>query len=135
MFEDCSALDYHGLVSYERVKEVIAGSLLVFHTESTDPFYVRDICHGFTTKIADSLASGTCFCIFAPETLSCTKYIIENKCGCVITDHTQLEEKLSEIITDKKLRQEYINNALNLVDKNHNLQKNQTRFEEIINNL
>ncbi len=134
-FENCSALNYCGLVSYERVKEVNAESLLVFHTESDNPFFVKDIRHGFTTKIADSLASGTCFCIFAPETLSCTKYIKENNCGCVITDEALLEEKLREIISNEGLRQEYINNALEVVNKNHNLQKNQAKFEKIINNL
>ena len=134
-FENCKAINYCGLVGYERVKEVIADSLLVFHTESTDPFYVKDIRHGFSTKIADSLASGTCFCIFAPETISCTKYVIENKCGCVITDDLQLEEKLREIISNNDLRQEYISNALEIVNKNHNLKINQAKFAEIINNL
>ena len=134
-FENCDAINYCGVVSYESVKEIIANSILVFHTESTNPFYVRDIRHGFTTKIADSLASGTCFCIFAPKTLSCTKYIAENNCGCVITDETLLEEKLNEIISNKTLRELYINNALKVVERNHNLQKNQAKFEEIINNL
>lgn len=134
-FDNCNSLNYCGLVSYERVKEVIAESLLVFHTESEDPFYVKDIRHGFTTKIADSLASGTCFVIFAPGTLSCTKYVKENNCGCVITEESELECKLREIIEDKTLRENYINNALNIVEKNHRAQKNQAKMVEIINNL
>lgn len=134
-FENCGALNYCGMVSYDKVKEVISKSLLVFHTESQDPFYVRDIRHGFSTKIADSLASGTCFCIFAPETLSCTKYIIENECGCAITDESQLEIKLKEVILNKDIRERYISNALKVVNKNHNLKKNQTEFAKIINNL
>ncbi len=134
-FENCKALNYCGLVSYDKVKEIISESMLVFHTESTDAFYCKDIRHGFSTKIADSLASGTCFVIFAPEMLSCTKYVKENNCGCVITNEAELEEKLSEVIQNRDLRETYINNALEIVEKNHNFEKNKARFAEIINNL
>lgn len=134
-FENCKALNYCGLVSYDKVKEVIAESMLVFHTESDNAFYCKDIRHGFSTKIADSLASGTCFVIFAPEMLSCTKYVKENNCGCVITDETQLQEKLAEIIHNEDLRNTYISNALKIVEKNHNSQNNREKFAEIINNL
>ena len=134
-FENCEALNYCGLVSYDRVKEIIGESLLVFHTESTDEFYCKDVRHGFSTKIADSLASGTCFVIFAPEMLSCTKYVKENNCGCVITEESELEEKLKEIINNENLRNIYINNALKTVEKNHNSNKNREKFADIINNL
>lgn len=134
-FDACDALNYCGLVGYERVKEVIAESLLVFHTESTDPFYCRDIRHGFSTKIADSLASGTCFVIFAPEMLSCTRYIRQNECGCVITDEAELEAALKEIIGNRELREHYISNALKIVEKNHNLIKNRALMAELINGL
>lgn len=134
-FDACDALNYCGLVSYERVKEVMAESLLLFHTENTEPFYCKDIRHGFSTKIADCLASGTCFVLFAPAMLSCTKYVKENNCGCVITEELELDCKLREIIENKTLRENYINNALNTVEKNHDAQKNQAKMIEIINNL
>ena len=134
-FDSCKALSYCGLVGYEKVKEVIAESLLVFHTENFDPFYCKDIRHGFSTKIADSLASGTCFCIFAPEMLSCTKYVKENECGCVISREAELESKLKEIIEDKALREKYIANAINIVKKNHQASENREKMAEIINNL
>ena len=117
------------------VKQIIHESLLVFHTESDDEFYCKDICHGFSTKIADSLASGTCFVIYAPEMLSCTKYIKANNCGCVITNEEELEEKLSEVINSSELRETYIKNALEVVRKNHNSKKNKEKFAEIINSL
>lgn len=134
-FDQCDALNYCGLVSYEKVKEIIAESMLVFHTESTDPFYCKDIRHGFTTKIADSLASGTCFVIFAPETLSCTKYVKENNCGCVISSDSKLKDSLEELINNKNLQNIYIKNALEIVRKNHNPLKNKEKMSKIINNL
>lgn len=134
-FAECEALNYIGLVSYDKVKEVISESLLVFHTESTDTFYCKDIKHGFSTKIADSLASGTCFVIFAPEMLSCTKYIKNNNCGCVITEEDELKNSLKKIIEDEELRDLYIKNALKIVEKNHNSLKNKEKMAEIINSL
>lgn len=134
-FDECQAVNYCGLVTYERVKEVIAESMLVFHTESNDEFYCKDLCHGFSTKIADSLASGTCFCIFAPEMLSCTKYIKKNKCGCVISDEDKLEEDLRDLINNKNLREEYIKNALIMVEKNHQVNKNREKMIKLIEKL
>ena len=134
-FNNCPALNYKGLVSYERVEAVMGESLLLFHTESTDPFYCKDVCHGFSTKIADSLASGRCFVIFAPEMLSCTKYIKENECGVVITEEHELKRKIQEVLENDRLRTKCIKNALEVVEKNHRADTNKAKMEKIINDL
>ena len=132
-FDSCTAINYKGFISYDDVKRVIANSRLLFHTECTDPFYCKDVKYGFSTKIPDSLASGTCLVIFAPEMLACTKYVMQNECGCVITEETQLVEKLREVIFEEAKRDTYIKNALSIVEKNHNIEKNRKKMAEIIN--
>lgn len=134
-FEECSFINYKGFISYDEVQKTIKNSMLVFHTESFDEFYSKDICHGFSTKIADSLASGTCFVLFAPEHLSCSKYIREKDCGVFIGDEAQLKDKLREVIESEEKRNYYIERAIRVVQENHSAEKNRKRFSEIINNL
>ena len=58
---------------------------------------------------------------------------MQNECGCVITEETQLVEKLREVIFDEAKRDTYIKNALSIVEKNHNIEKNRKKMAEIIN--
>lgn len=134
-FADCRAIRYHGLVDYATVCQVMGESTLLFHTESFEKFYRQDIRHGFSTKIADSLASGTCFVIYAPPELSCTKYLKENACACVIDNEADLETKLREVIMSPELRRTYIERGKAVVLQNHNAEKNRKRMAEIINSL
>ncbi len=131
----CDSIRYHGVVSYDEVKAVIKNSMLVFHTESFEKFYSKDIKHGFSTKIPDSLACGTCFVLYAPQHITCAKYIGENDCGVLITDKSELVHKLSTAISDKELRSYYINNAIKVAAVNHNAEKNREKFASLINNL
>ena len=134
-FDSCNAINYKGLVSYDEVKKVIKNSMLVFHTESFESFYAKDICHGFSTKIADSLASGTCFVLFAPEHISCAKYVKEKDCAVLITDESELKDKLSEVISSKDKRSYYIEKAIEVAKENHNARKNREKFTALLNNL
>lgn len=132
---ECAAIRYRGLVDYPTVRRVMGDSTLLFHAESFEEFYRRDIRHGFSTKIADSLASGSCFVIFAPPELSCTKYLKENECACVIDNEAELEDKLREVIGDRALRERYIARAIAVAEENHNARKNREKMVNIINNL
>ena len=131
----CKAVRYMGLVSYDEVKKAIQKSMLVFHTESFDKFYSKDIARGFSTKIADSLASGTCFVLYAPEHISCAKYLKQNDCAVVITSEAELKSKLAEIIQNKELRDYYINRSIEIAQTNHNAEKNREKFSCLINAL
>ncbi len=133
--EACPAISYRGLVDYTTVCRVMRESTLLFHAESFEDFYRKDIRHGFSTKIADSLASGSCFVIFAPAELSCTKYLAENGCACVITEESDLEPKLREVIESAALRTSLIERAKQVAEKNHNAEKNRAKMARILNEI
>lgn len=134
-FSACPAISYHGLVDYATVCRVMSESTLLFHAESFGDRFRAAVRHGFTTKIADSLASGSCFVIYAPPELSCTKYLKENVCACVIDSEADLEVKLREVIASPMLRRVYAERAKTVVERNHNAEKNRQRMAEIINSL
>lgn len=132
ILEECEAIRYHGPISYEEVMTRMQKSDLLVHVENFSSFYQWDLKHAFSTKIADCLSSGTCFFVYAPETIACTQYLKLNNAACVVTNKDQLKEHLRKLINDKSLRQKYVENALRLAAKNHNSDANIRAFKEIV---
>jgi len=128
----CNGIRLKGFVSYDEVIRVMKHSDLLVHAENFSEFYQWDLKHAFSTKIADSLASGTCLFVYAPENMACIKYLRENKSAYVITNKKDLNESLRKLMNDKNLRQSYIDNALKVVNNRHNADVNAENFKDIV---
>ncbi len=131
-FEECTAINYCGVVPYSEVVDIMHKSDLLVHGESFDEFTRWDLKYAFTTKIADSLSCGTCFFVYAPKELACTEYLLENECACVVTEKDKLKESLEKILTDEILRKKYIQNGLKIAGQNHDAKKNCEKFQKIL---
>lgn len=134
-FDDCKGIRYHGLIPYSEVKNVLYESDLIIHTESFDDFYKKDLEFAFSTKIADSLSCGTCFMIYAPENMACTKYLQENEAAYVVSEKYKLKDVLSEIVKNPGARNRYLPAAEALASKNHKADKNVEKFQSILRSL
>lgn len=126
---------YHGRVPYERVVEVVQNSDFLLHAESFDPAVSEKLRTAFTTKIGDSLASGNCFIVYAPEGLACVEYLKKHDCACVITDPDTLLDRLTQLINEESLQQRYIQNALTTASRNHNVRHNAETMREILHGV
>lgn len=131
-FESCRGIRYRGLVPYEEVKRIMLSSDLLVHVENFSDFYKRDSVYAFSTKIADSLASGVCFMLYAPSNLECYKYLEQNGAAYTAKDRDSLASTLAEIVRDEASRTKYIQAAIELVKKNHDPKKNTNHFQSII---
>lgn len=131
-FEACPGINYKGFVSYEQVKEVMRDSDVLVHTENFNDYYRLDLKYAFSTKIADSLASGTCFLLYAPEEIAASQYLINNEAAYVVSKKEALKTTLSTLINDPTTRTRYLSNAQNLVKKNHVADKNSATFQKIL---
>ena len=123
---------YHGVVGYDKVVKVIENSDFLFHAESFDEFIVKDLETAFSTKISDSLASGRCFVLYADESLTCSRYLIENECACVITHPGELLEKLKELIENESFQHKITENAIRIAAVNHDVLKNSKEFQNVL---
>lgn len=130
--ESCPGIRYHGLVPYEDVKRIMYSSDLLVHVENFSDFYKKDSIYAFSTKIADSLASGVCFLLYAPSNLECYKYLEQNGAAYTAKDRDSLASTLAEIVRDEASRTKYIQAAIELVKKNHDPKKNTNHFQSII---
>ena len=110
---------FHGSVSAEKVKEIMAESLAVIHTESFGIVQRNAVKYSVSTKIADSLMSGTCIFAFGPPEIASMQYLSENNAAITVFDEKELSDKLRALLSDEKLRENVSASAKNLAKKNH----------------
>ena len=131
-FSSCNGISYKGFVNYDMVVEVMQSSTLLVHTENFSEFYKEDLKYAFSTKIADTMACGTCLFYYAPDTLASTIYLKENRCACVVTKKEELVESLKNIILDSEKRELYEKTASEVAKMNHDLKFNNKKFLDIL---
>lgn len=128
----CSGINYAGMIPYGELQKRTKAARLLVHVESMKPYYVRDIKYGFSTKIADSLASGVPFFVYASSELTSVQYLRENKCAIIAADEKQLVDKLKCALFDEQARNLCVANARKIAVMNHNQEKNKEGFYEYV---
>lgn len=131
---ECDGIRIKGFISYEEVIKVMQQSDVLVHAENFSEFYQWDLKHAFSTKIADSLASGTCFFMYAPEDMAASKYIKKNDIAYVANSKSQMEQIINELISKKQMREHYITKAQKIVKLNHDINKNSEQFKSLMFN-
>lgn len=124
----CSGINYAGMIPYGELQKRTKAARLLVHVESMKPYYVRDIKYGFSTKIADSLASGVPLFVYASSELTSVQYLSENKCAIIASDEKQLVDKLKCALFDEQARSLCITNARQIATMNHSQEKNKKKF-------
>jgi len=131
--EACEHLKLHGLVSYDEVCRIMNESDILVHVECFEDFFRLDSKYAFSTKIADTLACGTCFFFFAPKEFACTKYLVDNDAAFVATDEKEARELMKMLLQKPEIRQRHFENAQRLAKTNHQADRNVASFVEILN--
>jgi hypothetical protein len=131
-----NGIQFRGFLDSNQVIEKMYESTLLLHVEDLDNKINKEkVKYSISTKIADSLASGTCLFAYGPAGVASIDYLKQNKAACVVTEKDKLEETLRDLINNADLRQSYINRALQLAYERHNPEKNTKYFAEIISNV
>ncbi len=129
---ECIAIKYNGLIPYDELKKKLTKSKYLLHVESFHEFYKEDLKYAFSTKIADSLASGACLFVYAPENMAVCQYLKDKNATVLITEKGELKEKISQALQDDVLASEFGKNGRKLALENHNILKNREKFQKII---
>lgn len=114
---NCRGIRYHGFVSYDEVVGIIHNSSLLVHAEWNDAILNRDLKYAFSTKIADSISSGTPFLMYAAESLAGTVFLKENECAFIANNKESLKQVLEQALNDEARRQHVVENAKKTSDK------------------
>ena len=132
LFNKAPYLDYKGLVPYNKVIDVMHQSDILFHVENQAEDLQMSLKYGFTTKIADSISSGTLFCLYASSEIACSRYIIDNKAAIFADIRENLKQELIKVLTDDNYRNTIIKTGYEVACLNHDLKDNADRFKHII---
>lgn len=128
-FLQCPNVIVHGVIPYAQVPETLASSTLVLHCEH--PKRVENLRYAFSTKIADSLACGRPFLVFASREYPFVQYLAEADCAHIASTPEELKELLLRC-KDPAFCNSVLPNAKALADKNHSLQHNAERMHEVL---
>lgn len=129
-----NGIEFHGRISADEVKRVMAQSLAVIHTESFEAHYRKRVRYSVSTKIADSLMSGTCILAYGPEDVASMEYLIQNKAAIIATTSEELPQKLRTLLTDCTERKKIVACAQRLAAENHSETKNMNMIAEVMEN-
>lgn len=117
--QEHSGIRFHGFVSGEQVPGIIRRSRAVIHTESFDRVIRERVRYSLSTKIADSLASGTCMLAYGPAEAASMDYLIRNKAAFTATSPEELRAVLPRLFTDDAEYRRTTGKAKALARKNH----------------
>ena len=129
---NCSGIKYMGFVSYEEVTQVIHSSDLLIHTEYSSYKNNEDLRYAFSTKIADSISSGTPLFVYADESLALSEFLINNGCTFFESKKERLEKVLRNALFNEEERRKVLECAKKVLEKYF---KNNSEVEEFINQL
>lgn len=123
-------VDYRGFVAYEEIPKALANASMVIHCENSAR--VENLKTAFSTKIADSLACGKPFLVYASREYPFVQYLERNQAAHVAENEQELETVLRNCMADKAHAERFIRNAKKTATENHNAEKNSQRLKEIV---
>lgn len=130
--ENAQGIQYHGVVSYDAVCELIRKSRLLVHVESFDEFIAMDTRYAFSTKLADCLASGVPTFLYGPTTGEGIHYITNYSAAFAVVQKSMLKTELEKALYDKDCRTLMRQKALLLAIEHHDMVKNSKRFKALV---
>ena len=91
--------------------------------------------YSLSTKVADSLSSGAA--VFAYGSCDCGAIEYAASVGCIVTctEKTRLEESLKSLIFDPARQKDYYEKSIDVVERNHRLEKSTAIFESVVNSV
>jgi len=109
----------HGVVPFSELQRLYAASDVALHVESFEKRNALLTRLSFSTKIVDCLASGCAVVAICPSINAGWQYLRDEKVAVCIDDVRQVEERLTEVIKDRELRNDPILHAGSCLEKNH----------------
>lgn len=125
-------LNYKGTITAEEVKEKIAESDILLHIEEFSKINVEKVKYSVSTKIPDSLASGKLLLAYGPEKVESIDYIKRNNAGIIANSKEELIKVFEEILKDNIEKNKILDNAINLVEKNHRKHSNYNKLSKVL---
>lgn len=120
---------YGGIVPYSQIPELMQKASLLVHCEN--PERLENLKGAFSTKIADSLACGRPFLVYADRAYPFVQYLMKYDCAHIAATPEELKSVLQQCIGDRDYRYRFIPNALKTAKTNHNSSNNCEKITDV----
>lgn len=134
-FDSVENIDFHGFVNYDDIIKIIDQSDVLFHVESQEKRYSESLRYGFSTKIADCLASGKAFVYFASPDIAGAQYLKRTGAGWVVSNVEDLKATIVNLLKNEKERTMGIERSVMTAKKNHDIETLSRKFQLILQSL
>jgi glycosyltransferase involved in cell wall biosynthesis len=93
--------------------------------------------YSMPTKMSEYMISGVPILVFAPSDCAVTKYANENKIAFTCSENNleSVIQCLKKIMSENIVRKEIVKNAVEVAIKNHEINKENERFRNLLNIL
>ena len=134
-FKESVGIEYRGMLNYQQVLETMTSCDVLFHVESQDEELQDVLRYGFSTKIADSITTGTPFVIYASPDIACSRYIKDTNAGWQVSNPGELKEIIIKIINNSTEREIIKKNSMIVAKENHSVEEVCKKFNETITDI
>lgn len=124
MMTEENGIRFHGSVSADGVRRVLAKAAFVLHIESFEPEYKARTAYSLSTKIGDCLQSGACIIAYGPRDIASIEYLEHSDSGMIAESASDVCEIVQSYIRCPDSFRPVIERAKSLARSNHSKQKN-----------
>ncbi len=135
LFKKIPNINYHGFINYTDVVNVIRRSDILFHVECQDIEFQEVLKYGFSTKIADSISSGSNFILYSSPNIACAQYVQSTKSAWYVQNTKDLKNAVTEILAGSSKQKNIISTARTISEQNHNITQNKLLFKQLLQDV
>lgn len=125
-------ISFHGSIPYSEVLKRMNESDILIVVEGFDEKDIFMTRYSLSTKVADSLSSGTAVFGYGSDECGAIEYLKNMDCAAVCTDKCELEDKLNLLIKSEEYQKDNYDKAKLIVEKNHKESNSLSIFENYV---
>lgn len=133
--EEIGSVHIHGFVGGEEFQRVFRNSDLLLHVEAFDEESIDRVKHSVSTKLADSLVSGTPLLAYGPAGIASIQHLVRNDCAFVAASWGALGPELNKALLDPEERKRVAENGIRTAAEFHDQERNSRHLYEILQNV
>lgn len=135
IFEKNKNVRFHGSIPYSEVQKEILSSDIVVVVEGFKQSEVSITRYSLSTKVADSLASGSNILAYGSIECGAIEYMQSIDSSAVCLNQDDLVECISHLIEDTEYQRRNYDNAEKIAQQHHNLVQSSAIFEGVVNKV
>ncbi|MCF8020014.1 MAG: hypothetical protein K9L62_11490 [Vallitaleaceae bacterium] len=135
LFKKNKNIRFNGSIPYSEVQKEMSSSDIVVIVEGFKDSEVRITRYSLSTKVADSLASGSNILVYGSIKCGAIEYMKMTDSATVCDKKEELVSCITDLIEKTHRQKSNYDNAILVTHQYHNLEQSSSMFESVVNNV